>query len=167
MATKKPTKSKEENSKEIKINGKIYIPIDFETEYSVTDNKFAIEHVSEHMGTILSLQTDMTEIAKTDLTATPEKMAETLPMDALQSAFNAMSSLSITPELLCLVYKEKGDEYLDRTKRDETIESFKEMRGRVNYDKAKAECVNFTIFISEIISDGMGIYSQATAAIRG
>lgn len=165
--TKKKAEPKVKETKEIKVNGKIYIPIDFETEYSITDNKFAIEHVSEHMGTILSLQTDMTELVKTDLTQAPEEIAKVVSMNAVQSAFDAMSRLSITPELLCLVYKEKGDEYLDRSKRDETIEDFKEMRGRINYDKTKAECVNFIIFVSEIISDGMGIYSQATTAIRG
>ena len=150
--TKKPV------SRTIEIDGIKFIPVNLDTEYSIEDNNFAIEHVSEHMGTILSLNENLTEINKANLTGETDNLS-------LAGTYAAMANIKITPELLSLVYKRQGDDYLVPGQRDENIELFRNMRGKVNYDKAKDACVNFTSFISKITSDGMLIYSIATTGL--
>jgi len=155
------TKRTQSASKIIEIDGVKFLPVNFETEYTLQDNNFAIEHVSEHMGMILSLQENLIAIKKLNDGNGTEEINE----NAISSAYAAMSNIKITPELLSLVYKRQGSDGLNYEERDDNIELFSKMKGTINYNKAKAECLNFISFISKHISDGMLIYSQVTDKI--
>lgn len=148
VSKKKPT------SRVIEIDGIKFIPVNLETEYSLEDNNFAIDYCSEHMGSIMALNENMVAIKESNLTN------ETAGI-SLAAIYAAMANIKITSELLSLIYKRVGEDCLNSEQRDENIELFGRMRGKVNYNKAKDECLNFMSFISGITSDGMLIYTQA------